>query len=232
MIVKRPGEERGRTRISWLDSRHSFSFGEYYDPRHMGFGALRVINEDWVAPAGGFPTHGHRDMEIVTYVLEGALEHRDSLGNGSQIRPGDVQRMSAGTGIEHSEFNASKTARVHFLQIWILPERRGGAPGYEQTHFDAAALGSGLRLVGSRDGRDGSVRIHQDVSLYAARPDAGATLELALRPGRHAWVQVARGALALGPHELTAGDGAALSDEPSLRLLAREPSELLVFDLA
>ena len=232
MIQLRKSSERGHARHGWLESRHTFSFADYHDPRHMGFRALRVINEDRVEPGQGFGTHGHRDMEIVTYVLSGALEHRDSLGNGSVIRPGDVQRMSAGTGIEHSEYNASKTERVHFLQIWILPEQPRLEPGYEQTHFDAAELRGRLRLVGSRDGRDGSVRIHQDASLHAGLAGPGEALELALRPGRHAWVQVARGRLALGDLELSAGDGAALSDERALRLLAREPSEVLVFDVA
>jgi redox-sensitive bicupin YhaK (pirin superfamily) len=232
MIQLRKSSERGHARHGWLESRHTFSFADYRDPRHMGFRSLRVINEDRVEPGQGFGTHGHRDMDIVTYVLEGGLEHRDSLGNGSVIRPGDVQRMSAGTGIEHSEFNASKAERVHFLQIWILPERAGGAPGYEQTHFDAASLRGRLRLVGSRDGRQGSVRIRQDVALYAGTCAPGETLVLPLRPGRHAWVQVARGALDLGSVALAAGDGAALSDETSLRLAAREPSEVLVFDLA
>ena len=232
MIQLRKSSERGHARHGWLDSRHTFSFADYQDPRQMGFRTLRVINEDRVEPGQGFGTHGHRDMEIVTYVLSGALEHRDSLGNGSVIRPGDVQRMSAGTGIEHSEFNASQSERVHFLQIWILPERTGLAPGYEQKHFDAASRRDALRLVASQDGRDGSVRVHQDVALYGALADAGQPLELPLRPGRHAWVQVARGALSLNGVDLLAGDGAAASDERSLRLLAREPSEFLLFDLA
>jgi redox-sensitive bicupin YhaK (pirin superfamily) len=231
MIQLRKSSERGHARHGWLESRHTFSFADYYDPHQMGFRALRVINEDRVEPGQGFGTHAHRDMEIVTTVLSGALEHRDSLGNGSVIRPGDVQRMSAGTGIEHSEVNASKSERVHFLQIWILPERPGLAPGYEQMHFDAASRRGALRLVGSRDGRDGSVRIHQDVALYAALADAGQALELPLRPGRHAWVQLAKGALSLNGVDLAAGDGAAASDERILRLLAREPSEVLVFDL-
>ena len=232
MIQLRKNSERGLARHGWLESRHTFSFADYHDPRQMGFRALRVINEDRVEPGKGFGTHGHRDMEIVTYVLEGALQHRDSLGNGSVIRPGDVQRMSAGTGIEHSEYNASQRERVHFLQIWILPERSGLAPGYEQTHFEPAQRRGRLRLVASRDGREGSVRVHQDVALHAGLADAGEVLELPLGAGRHAWVQVARGALALGSRELAAGDGAALSDEQGLRLLAREPSEVLVFDLA
>jgi redox-sensitive bicupin YhaK (pirin superfamily) len=198
----------------------------------MGFRALRVINEDRVQPGAGFARHGHRDMEIVTHVLEGALEHRDSLGTGSVIRPGDVQRMSAGTGIEHSEFNASREAPVHFLQIWIVPDTTGLAPSYEQKHFAAAEPRNRLLLVGSRDGREGSVTIHQDVSLYVGRLDAGAKLRHALAPGRHAWLQVARGAVRVADAPLRAGDGAALAGEASLELAAQEASEILVFDLA
>jgi len=232
MIKLRPGSERGHARHGWLDSRHTFSFAEYHDPRHMGFRALRVINEDRVQPAQGFATHGHRDMEIVTYVLEGALQHRDSLGTGSVIRPGDVQRMSAGTGIQHSEFNASRDELVHFLQIWILPDTVGIAPSYEQKHFGADGARDRLLLVGSRDGRDGSVSIHQDVSIYVGRLDAGAKLRHALEPGRHAWLQVTRGELRLGDAPLRSGDGAALSGEPALELAADDASEVLVFDLA
>jgi redox-sensitive bicupin YhaK (pirin superfamily) len=232
MIKLRPGSERGHARHGWLDSRHTFSFAEYHDPRHMGFRALRVINEDRVQPAQGFATHGHRDMEIVTYVLEGALQHRDSLGTGSVIRPGDVQRMSAGTGIQHSEFNASRDELVHFLQIWILPETVGIAPSYEQKHFGADGAHDRLQLVGSRDGRDGSVSIHQDVSIYVGRLDAGTKLRHALEPGRHAWLQVTRGGLRLGETPLRSGDGAALSSEPALELAADDASEVLVFDLA
>lgn len=230
MILKRPSGERGVGRRSWLDSRHSFSFGDYYDPKHMGFRALRVINEDRVAPKGGFPTHGHRDMEILTYVLEGALAHKDSLGNGSAIQPGEVQLMHAGTGIEHSEFNASDGEPVHLLQIWILPERPGLVPGYEQKPIPS---GDGaLRLIASRDGRDGSLRIHQDAAVYAANLKRGETAGLALAPGRHAWVQVARGAVNLNGERLAAGDGAAVSEETKLTVAASEDSEILVFDLA
>jgi len=232
MIQLRPGSERGHARHGWLDSRHTFSFAEYHDPRYMGFRSLRVINEDRVQPAQGFGTHGHRDMEIVTYVLEGALEHRDSLGTGSVIRPGDVQRMSAGTGIQHSEFNASRDELVHFLQIWILPDTVALEPSYEQKHFAADAARNRLQLVGSHDGREDSVAIHQDVSLYVARLDAGAKLRHAIAPGRHAWVQVARGSVRLGDAALRAGDGAALSGEPALELGADAPAEVLVFDLA
>ena len=224
--------ERGRTRIDWLDSRHSFSFGDYYDPSRMGFRALRVINEDRVAPGRGFETHSHRDMEIVSYVLGGALEHRDSLGTGSRIRPGDVQRMSAGTGITHSEFNPSAAEPVHFLQIWVLPERGGLAPSYEQRHFAPELRRGVLRLLASPDGREESVRIHQDVHLYGALLEPGERVSHALAAGRHAFVQVARGRVTLSGTALAAGDGAALSSEPSIELAADEASEVLVFDLA
>jgi redox-sensitive bicupin YhaK (pirin superfamily) len=231
MMRIRPGRERGHAQHGWLDSRHSFSFADYYDPAHMGFRSLRVINEDRVQPARGFETHAHRDMEIVTYVLEGALEHRDSLGTGSVIRPGDVQRMSAGTGIQHSEFNASREELVHFLQIWILPETTGLEPAYEQRHFADAELRDRLRLVGSRDGREGSVEIHQDVSLYVGKLAPGAKIRQPLAPDRHAWVQVARGVLRLGDAVLRAGDGAAISAERALELVAEDACEVLVFDL-
>jgi redox-sensitive bicupin YhaK (pirin superfamily) len=232
MITVRPSRERGHAQHGWLDSRHTFSFADYHDPRHMGFRALRVINEDRVSPGQGFGTHPHRDMEIISYVLEGGLEHKDSLGTGSVIRPGDVQRMSAGTGVLHSEFNASSTAPVHFLQIWIVPEARGLSPSYEQKSFAPEERANRLRLVAGRDGREGALTVHQDVSLYAGLLDAGTTLTHPLGPGRHAWVQVARGAVDLGGRPLAAGDGAALSDEPGLSLRATEPAELLVFDLA
>jgi quercetin 2,3-dioxygenase len=225
-------DERGRTRIDWLDSRHTFSFGDYRDPARMGFRALRVINEDRVAPGRGFEPHSHRDMEIVSYVLGGALEHRDSLGNGSRIRPGDVQRMSAGSGITHSEFNPSAEEPVHFLQIWVLPGRGGLAPSYEQRHFAPEQRRGALRLVASADGREESVRIQQDVRIYAALLEPGERARHALAPGRHAWLQVARGRVALGDAALAAGDGAALSGELGLELAAEEPSEVLVFDLA
>lgn len=193
MITIRPSHERGAANYGWLDTRHSFSFSNYYDPRHMGFGPLRVINEDKIAPTQGFGTHGHRDMEIVTYVLSGALEHKDSIGNGSIIRPGDVQRMSAGTGIRHSEFNASDRDSVHLLQIWLLPAENGIDPGYEQIYIDPDQKRGQLRLIGSSDGRDGSVTIHQDVSLYASLLANGDRVEHTLAPGRVAWVQVAQG---------------------------------------
>jgi len=227
MIALRPAEERGHTRLSWLDSRHSFSFDRYYDPRHMGFRVLRVINEDRVDPGQGFGTHPHRDMEILTFVLEGVLEHKDSLGSGSVIRPGDVQRMTAGTGISHSEFNPSRTEPVHFLQVWILPERPGLEPSYEQRSFPAA----GLRLVGSRDGREGSVRIHQDVLVYVARLSPGEEVVHALAPGRHAWIQMARGAAQVNGTRLGAGDGAALSEERSVTLRGVDGAEALLFEL-
>ncbi|MCO5169689.1 MAG: pirin family protein [Planctomycetes bacterium] len=232
MITVREAADRGGFDFGWLDTKHTFSFGDYRDPRHMGFRALRVINEDRVAPGGGFPRHGHRDMEIVTYVLEGALEHRDSLGSGSVIRPGEVQRMSAGTGIEHSEANASSTDPVHLLQIWLLPARRGLAPGYEQRVFSRDEQRDRLRVVASPDGRDGSVTVHQDALLLAGLLAPGASVEHALAPGRHAWVQVARGRVRLGEHALAAGDGAALSEEPAVRLEGVEEAEVLVFDLA
>jgi quercetin 2,3-dioxygenase len=232
MMSLRRSDERGPTRIGWLDSKHSFSFGSYHDPRHMGFGPLRVINEDRVAPGAGFGTHSHHDMEIISYVLDGALEHKDSLGTGSVIRPGDVQRMSAGTGVAHSEFNASSTDPVHFLQIWILPEMHGIAPSYEQKTFPADEMRGRLRLVGARDGRDGAVTIHRDVDLHAGHFDAGETASHRLRPGRIAWVQVARGAITLNGETLAAGDGAALRDIDSLEIAGREPSDVLLFDMA
>jgi len=232
MITVRPSDERGRARLGWLDSRHTFSFSDYYDPKHMGFRALRVINEDRVAPGKGFGTHGHQDMEIVSYVVEGELGHRDSMGTGSVIRPGDVQRMSAGTGVRHSEMNPSEKEPVHFLQIWILPEKAGLAPGYEQKSFPREERANRLRLVASRDGREGAISVHQDVEIRAGLLDAGATVRQPLAPGRHAWVQVVRGAVDVGGKRLVAGDGAAVSDERELALVAQEASELIVFDLA
>jgi redox-sensitive bicupin YhaK (pirin superfamily) len=231
MLTLSPAAARGRTHIDWLDSRHTFSFGEWYDPAHMGFRALRVINDDRVAPGGGFPTHGHADMEIVSYVLEGGLAHKDSLGTGSVIRPGDVQRMSAGTGVRHSEFNESRSEPVHFLQIWILPDRRGHAPGYEQKTFPEAERHGRVRLVASKDGREGSVSLHQDVALWAGVLDEGQKAEVPLAAGRHAWVQVARGAVSVNGKRLGEGDGAALSDERAVALEGHG-GEVLVFDLA
>jgi quercetin 2,3-dioxygenase len=233
MITLRPAQERGSAYFGWLDSRHTFSFGEYYDPNHMGFADLRVINEDKVSPGRGFATHGHRDMEIISYVLEGALEHKDSIGTGSVIRPGDVQRMSAGTGIMHSEYNASQTEPVHFLQIWILPETKGIQPGYEQKTFTEEEKRGQLRLIGSRDGRNGSITIHQNVDLYAAALHEGDQVNHSFADGRVAWLQVARGAVQLNDQTLTAGDGAAISNESviTLRGVAND-AEVLLFDMA
>jgi hypothetical protein len=232
MLQVRRSDERGHAEHGWLHSRHTFSFADYHDPRFMGFRTLRVINEDAVEPGRGFGTHPHRDMEIVSYVIDGALEHKDSMGNGSIIRPGDVQRMSAGTGVTHSEFNPSPAERVHFLQIWLLPERPGLAPSYEQRTFPEAQRRNTLKLVASNDGRDGSVTVHQDVALYATVLSPGASAELPLRPGRHAWVQVVRGRVDVNGTALAAGDGAALTDEPTVRLAASHETELLLFDLA
>jgi hypothetical protein len=233
MITIRPAHARGKANFGWLDSRHTFSFGEYYDPNHMGFADLRVINEDKVAPGQGFGTHGHKDMEIISYVLEGALEHKDSIGTGSVIRPGDVQRMSAGTGIRHSEYNASQTEPVHFLQIWILPERQGIAPGYEQKTFAETEKRGQLRLVGSRDGRDGSITIHQDVNLYAATLQEGESVSHSFASGRVGWLQVARGAVQLNDQTLTVGDGAAISQTSLITVQGRtQDTEVLLFDMA
>jgi len=232
MLIRRPAAERGHENHGWLDSRHTFSFADYYDPAHMGFRALRVVNEDRVEPGHGFGAHGHREMEIVSYVLEGALRHDDSTGVGSVIRPGDVQRMSAGTGVRHSERNLSADEPVHFLQIWLLPNARGVAPSYEQKSFQEAEKRGRLRLVASPDGRDGSVSLHADVSLYAGLFDAGESAELSLQLGRHAWVQLARGAALVNGVALGPGDGAALSEEPSVRINGVAGAELLVFDLA
>jgi len=232
MINIRQGQERGHFNHGWLDTYHTFSFDAYYDPEHMGFRSLRVINEDRVKPARGFPTHGHRDMEIITYVLEGMLEHKDSMGTGSIIRPGDVQRMSAGTGVTHSEFNASQRESVHLLQIWILPERRGLSPGYEQKNFSREDLRGKLKLIASPEGKEGSVIVHQDALLYGSTLEAGEEVAYAIAPGRGIWLQVARGALSLNGHALKEGDGAAVSDEQDLRIKANAASELLLFDLA
>lgn len=231
MLAIRQGNDRGRANFGWLDSRHSFSFGHYYDPEFMGFGPLRVINEDKVTPGQGFGTHGHSDMEIISYVLDGALEHKDSLGTGSIIRPGDVQRMTAGTGVRHSEFNASDTDPVHFLQIWILPERDGLEPSYEQKAFPDAEKQGKLRLVGSRDGRDGSVTIHQDVDLFASLLDAGDAVDYDLGEDRAGWVQVARGSIELNGQRLAAGDGVALTGPQTVTMHGVDSAELLLFDM-
>ena len=233
MLTLRRAEDRGHANLGWLDSRHTFSFGDYHDPRFMGFGPLRVINDDRIAGGGGFAMHPHRDMEIVTYVLDGALEHKDSLGTGSVIRPGEVQSMSAGTGIRHSEFNASKTDPVHLLQIWLLPRERNLAPSYEQTAFDRRDLLGKLRLVASGDGREGSVHIAQDADLYASLPGDGGTLQHTLGSGRIAWLQVARGAAALNGTPLAAGDGVAIATAGPLEIAGRSAdAEVLLFDMA
>ena len=230
LAIRRAGD-RGKANFGWLDSKHSFSFGHYHDPEHMGFGPLRVINDDRVAPGGGFPTHAHADMEIISYVLEGGLEHKDSLGTGSVIRPGDVQLMSAGSGIRHSEFNASKTEPVHFLQIWIIPERAGITPGYEQKTFTEEEKRGRLRFVASRDGREGSVTVHQDIDLFATLLGAGEAVSHDIRPGRGGWVQVARGTVTLNGETLHEGDGVAVATSGPLRLEGRDDAEVLLFDM-
>ena len=229
MIRVRRSSERGHFEHGWLDTYHTFSFGDYYDPAAMGFRALRVLNEDRVAPGMGFGRHGHRDMEIITYVLSGALRHQDSLGTSADVVPGEVQRMTAGTGVLHSEVNPSPTEPVHLLQIWIVPDRKGHEPGYEQRAF---APSPGWRLLASPDGRVGSVTVRQDVSLYDGRLDPGATLRHDLSPGRHAWLQVTRGSVTLDGHPLVAGDGAAVSDEASLTVTSDVGAEVLLFALA
>lgn len=234
MLTIRKSDERGHFDFGWLDTRHTFSFGEYHDPKHMGFRALRVINEDVVRGGGGFGTHPHRDMEIVTYVLSGALAHEDSMGNGSTIRPHDVQRMSAGTGVTHSEHNASSEEPVHLLQIWLLPAKTGTPPSYEQRAFPEAEKRGRLRLVGAPDGREGAVTLAQDVALYASVLAPAERVSHELAPGRHAWVQVVRGTVTVNGRPLTAGDGAALSDERHASIAAGTDlaSEILLFDLA
>jgi redox-sensitive bicupin YhaK (pirin superfamily) len=232
MIAIRKSEDRGHFDLGWLDTFHTFSFDQYYDPAHMHFRSLRVINEDRVQPANGFPTHSHRDMEIITYILAGALEHRDSMGNGSVIRPGDVQRMSAGTGVSHSEFNPSETESVHLLQIWILPQSNGLPPSYEEKHFSDEERRGRLRLIASNDGRQGSVTIHQDAQLFAAVLGAGQSVVYALNEKRSAWLQVARGTIRLNELELKQGDGAAVSKESELTITAHDQAEVLLFDLA
>lgn len=232
MINLRKAEERGHFDFGWLNTYHSFSFGEYYDPNHMGFRDLRVLNEDRVQPGKGFPTHPHRDMEILTYVLEGALQHRDSMGNGSVIRPGEVQRMSAGTGVTHSEYNASGEELVHFLQIWVLPRESGLPPGYEQKDFAAERKKGHWLLIASPDGHQGSVTVHQDVHVYSAWIPPNEELFFQVKPDRHVWLQVARGEVLLQDQLLKAGDGAALSQVPSVDLRGKRDAEVLLFDLA
>ncbi len=232
MIKIRKAEERGHFDFGWLNTYHTFSFGDYYDPSHMAFRSLRVINEDMVAPGRGFPTHGHRDMEIVTYIISGALEHRDSMGSGSIIRRGDAQRMSAGSGVRHSEANPSRDEPVHLLQIWIMPEREGLSPEYEEKKFADEEKQNSLRLIVSPDGAAGAVRIHQDARIYASVLDEGKSVTHQIPTDRHAWLQVAGGAVAVNGTKLKHGDGAAVSQESQLTIVAGEPSEVLLFDLA
>lgn len=231
MLQIRTSDTRGRAEHGWLSSRHTFSFGHYHDPRHMGFGPLRVINEDRVQPGQGFGTHAHRDMEILSYVLDGALEHKDSMGNGSVLRYGDVQRMTAGSGVTHSEFNHSASEPVHFLQIWLLPERAGIEPGYEEKHFAPETKRGQLRLIAAQQGEDGAVRIHQDARIYAAILDGEERVDHALADGRGAYVQVIRGALTVNGQALQAGDAAQIVDEPQLRFADAQDTEFLLFDL-
>jgi redox-sensitive bicupin YhaK (pirin superfamily) len=232
MIIVRDRHTRGHTDMGWLDSRHTFSFGNYRDPEQLGFGALRVINDDRIAPGAGFGAHSHSDMEIISYVLEGALEHKDSLGSGSVIVPGDVQRMSAGTGVTHSEYNASKTEPVHFLQIWIVPEARGIAPGYEQTRFPREETEGSLRLIADRWGSDGAVTVHQDVAIYAGELSAGERASHEFAEGRRGWLHVTRGLVRLSGNELREGDGAKIEDESAIELETDHRAEILLFDLA
>jgi|SRR5882672_277053 len=232
MITIRRAQERGHFDFGWLNTYHTFSFDQYYDPKHMGFRSLRVINEDFVQPGNGFPTHGHRDMEIVTYILSGALEHRDSMGNGSIIRPGDAQRMSAGTGVRHSEANPSADEPVHLLQIWILPNEKSLRPEYEEKKFSDDEKRNMLRLIVSPNGDDGSVKIHQDAKLYASLLDKDQEVVHIVENGRTAWLQVAAGSVVLNDLVLQQGDGAAVSEESKLRITASEPAEVLLFDLA
>jgi len=230
MINVRRANERGRSDLGWLDSRHTFSFGRYVDRQHMGFRSLRVINEDRIGPGGGFPDHPHRDMEIITYILQGVLEHRDNTGNHSQLTAGELQRMTAGTGIVHSEFNASSTAPAHLYQIWIQPGKTGLDPGYEQWRPAGERMDEGLVLVASPDGRDGSLTIHQDAEIHLGRIAAGQTLAPPLRPGRHVWLQVLRGAVEVGGERLEAGDAASASEPISVR--GSEEGQIMLFDLA
>ena len=232
MITLRPAGTRGHFDFGWLATHHTFSFGDYFDPDHQQFRTLRVLNEDRVQPGKGFGTHGHRDMEILTWVLSGALEHRDSLGTHGVIRPGEAQVMSAGTGIRHSEFNASATELVHFLQVWILPEWQGLAPRYDQVSFPETELRNRLRLIASPDGAEGSVKVFQDVKVFAGRLDAGSKVQVEILPGRAGFLQVAAGSVSLNGTALQAGDGARIEAEPSITVAAGSPSEILFFDLA
>jgi redox-sensitive bicupin YhaK (pirin superfamily) len=232
MLTIRHSTQRGHFNHGWLNTYHTFAFDQYYDPRYMGFRSLRVINEDFVAPGRGFPQHGHRDMEIITYILEGALKHEDSMGNGSVIRPGDVQRMTAGTGVRHSEVNASADEPVHLLQIWIIPNADNLQPGYEQKEFSAEDRRNQLRLIASSDGRDGSVTVNQDVDLFASIIDVGKEVDYALDSKRYGWLQVARGSVEVNGERANQGDGVVIVAESSLTIHAVEPSEVLLFDLA
>jgi len=232
MITVRKSEDRGKGKIDWLDSRFSFSFGDYYDPAHENFGALRVINEDWIKGGAGFPPHPHRDMEIVTYILEGAIAHRDSTGGGGTIRPGEIQRMSAGSGIVHAEFNASATETCHLLQIWIMPSRRGIEPGYEQKRIDPDAVRNHFARIAAPDPRENEVRLVQDAEIWAAKLDAGVEAIHPLAQGRKAWLQVAKGEVVLGDQILKAGDAAAITDQAQIAVKSNALSEVLLFDLA
>ncbi len=231
MTYKRPAAERGNANFGWLDSQHTFSFGSYYDPRHMGFGSLRVINDDRVAPGGGFPPHGHQDMEIISVVLEGGLAHEDSMGNGSTIVPGDVQLMSAGTGVRHSEFNASDEEPVHFLQIWIMPEENGVEPGYAQKHFSREDKLGQLRLVASGDGRDGSLKLNQDVNLFQSVLEAGTAVEHETAEARKVWVHVIDGEVVVNGETLASGDGLGLESVDRLSIEAANEAEFLMFEM-
>jgi redox-sensitive bicupin YhaK (pirin superfamily) len=231
MIKKRPAQERGGGNHGWLDTRHTFSFSDYYDPEHMQFSVLRVINEDRVAPGKGFGAHSHRDMEIISYVLEGQLEHKDSMGNGAILHPGEFQRITAGTGIQHSEFNPSKSEGVHFYQIWLLPDNQGHQPSYEQKPFPETSRQGKLQLVASPDGREGSLTIHQDATIYLSALQTDTTVTHQLKPGRYGWLQVLRGGVQLNQVALTAGDGAAIGDETELIINGTQPGEVMLFDL-
>jgi quercetin 2,3-dioxygenase len=232
MITLRRAKARGHANHGWLDSYHTFSFAGYYDPKHMNFRSLRVINEDWISASMGFGTHGHKDMEIITYVLEGALEHKDSMGNGSIIRPGEVQHMTAGTGIQHSEFNHSATDTAHLLQIWIVPDTQNLTPSYDQRAFHVAKSPGQLNLVVSKDGRDNTIHVHQDMDLYAGVLPSGTEVDYAMESDRHTWIQVARGSITLNGTELYTGDAAAISAETELKITATSDAEILLFDLA
>jgi redox-sensitive bicupin YhaK (pirin superfamily) len=231
MLTIRKAVERGHANHGWLDSYHTFSFADYYDPKHMGFGPLRVINDDRVAGGGGFPPHGHRDMEIISYVIDGALSHKDNMGNGSVIKPGDVQRMSAGPGVVHAEYNASKSDEVHFLQIWIIPEKQGLPAGYEQKYFSDDDKRGRLKLVASRDGADGSVRIQQDAQLYASVLGDGQAVQHSIARGRKGWLHVVKGTAELNGQALAAGDGVAIDGEEQLAIASKDGGEVLLFDM-